>query len=232
MPPNTDDTATLGADPHNPSAGAPASLEEDFHLIDDPPEHEAGRDKLEAAGDREQGAESPAPQSADKPVREGDETPGTDIAERDKAARLRGAADSAAGALRRGAAGIGKAAGALGDGMAGSARAVGGRASDVSARTGRFAADSLRKVPVRRLHQPLTSTAASVGNALPRNTYLQGKVVAGNVADSELARDVANTVAAWSRTSAGAIESAWSTGYRSTIRVACAAVPQWRSAGG
>ena len=498
MPPNTDDTATLGADPHNPSAGAPASLEEDFHLIDDPPEHEAGRDKLEAAGDREQGAESPAPQSADKPVREGDETPGTDIAERDEAARLRGAADSAAGALRRGAAGIGKAAGALGDGMAGSARAVGGRASDVSARTGRFAADSLRKVPVRRLHQPLTSTAASVGNALlatnvgvsldqwmrttfasgpataydkaldlayntlkehggdhrifdgshdlfgawktiaeampdegwlqraegyvsalwkdmatpsglpvvtwnkqsfdavaaflnetlgisrtwvkdmatftatefigavlgalalvlswnkaeirrfseivgslglsalvganplmvmvtivglakcfhearhgagfkrmlsgggrgmvgttailgasrlmpapawmtvmlgvvsylaaarlydkaepkaeevarivrdwfgsqewtnscsdlARNTYLQGKVVAGNVADSELARDVANTVAAWSRTSAGAIESAWSTGYRSTIRVACAAVPQWRSAGG
>ena len=147
MPPNTDDTATLGADPHNPSAGAPASLEEDFHLIDDPPEHEAGRDKLEAAGDREQGAESPAPQSADKPVREGDETPGTDIAERDKAARLRGAADSAAGALRRGAAGIGKAAGALGDGMAGSARAVGGRASDVSARTGRFAADSLREGP-------------------------------------------------------------------------------------
>ena len=64
-----------------------------------------------------------------------------------------------------------------------------------------------------------------------RNTYLRGKGVAGDLADSELARDVANTVSAWSRTSARAIESAWSTGYRSTIRLACATVPQWRPAG-
>ena len=42
---------------------------------------------------------------------------------------------------------------------------------------------------------------------LARNTYLQGKAVVGNVADSELARDVANTVSAWSRASAGAIPS-------------------------
>ena len=106
MLPNTDDTATLGADPHNLSVGAAASLEEDFHLIDDPPEHDGERSEIEAADDREQGAEPAAPQSADKPVREGDETPETDIAERDKAARLRGAVDSAAGALRRGRGGL------------------------------------------------------------------------------------------------------------------------------
>ena len=181
MPPNTDDTATFGADPHNLSVGATASLEEDFHLIDDPPEHEGERSEIEAADDREQGAEPAAPQSAEKSVREGDETPETDIAERDKAARLRGAVDSAAGALRRGAAGIGKAAGAVGDGVAGSARAVGGRAKDVSAQAGRFASDSLRKVPVRRLHQPVTSAAASVGNAL-------------------LATDVAVSLDQWMRT--------------------------------
>ena len=40
---------------------------------------------------------------------------------------------------------------------------------------------------------------------LARNTYLRGKTVVGNVADSELARDMANTVAAWSRASAGPI---------------------------
>ena len=181
MPPNTDDTATFGADPHNLSVGATASLEEDFHLIDDPPEHEGERSEIEAADDREQGTEPAAPQSAEKSVREGDETPETDIAERDKAARLRGAVDSAAGALRRGAAGIGKAAGAVGDGVAGSARAVGGRAKDVSAQAGRFASDSLRKVPVRRLHQPVTSAAASVGNAL-------------------LATDVAVSLDQWMRT--------------------------------
>ena len=98
-----------------------------------------------------------------------------------RSARLRGAVDSAAGTLKRGAAGIGKAAGAVGDGMAGSARAVGGRAKDVSARAGRFASDSLRKVPVRRLHQPVTSAAASVGNAL-------------------LATDVAVSLDQWMRT--------------------------------
>ena len=64
-----------------------------------------------------------------------------------------------------------------------------------------------------------------------RNTYLRGKVVVGNVAESELARDVAKTVSVWSQAGAGAIESAWSAGYRRTIRVACAAVPQWGSAG-
>ena len=66
---------------------------------------------------------------------------------------------------------------------------------------------------------------------LARNTYLRGKAVVGSVGDSELARDVANTVSVWSRASAGAIERGWSTGYQSTIRVACAAVPGWRSAG-
>ena len=55
-------------------------------------------------------------------------------------------------------------------------------------------------------------------------------VADGNAAIWGAARQ-ANTVSAWSRTSAGAIESAWSTGYRSTIRLACAAVPEWRSAG-
>ena len=48
MPPNTDDTATLGADPHNLSVGAAASLEEDFQLIDDPPEHEGERSESES----------------------------------------------------------------------------------------------------------------------------------------------------------------------------------------
>ena len=66
---------------------------------------------------------------------------------------------------------------------------------------------------------------------LARNTYLRGKTVVGNVADSEVARDVANTVSAGSRTSAGAIESGWSAGYRSTVKLACAAVPQWTPAG-
>ena len=56
-------------------------LDEHFHLIDDPPAHEGGRSEMEAADDRERRAESAAPQSADKPVRERDEIPGTDIAE-------------------------------------------------------------------------------------------------------------------------------------------------------
>ena len=60
----------------------------------------------------------------------------------------------------------------------------------------------------------------------------KGKSVVGKVLDSELKRDMANKVSVWSRASAEAIESAWSTGYRSTISLACAAVPQWRSAGG
>lgn len=66
---------------------------------------------------------------------------------------------------------------------------------------------------------------------LARNTYLRGKTVVGSVSESVLVSDVANTVSAWSRASAGAIESGWSTGFRSTIRVACAAVPQWETAG-
>ncbi len=66
---------------------------------------------------------------------------------------------------------------------------------------------------------------------LARNTYLRGKAVGGSVGESVLASDVANTVSAWSRASADAIESGWSTGYRSAIRVACAAVPQWTAAG-
>ena len=38
--------------------------------------------------------------------------------------------------------------------------------SDVSIRAGRLASDSLRRVPVRRLHKSVTSTVANVGNAL------------------------------------------------------------------
>ena len=496
IPPISDDTATIGASPRDLGVGTAAFLEEDFHLIDDPPEYEGGRGELDAEDEAQQRVVAKAAESADKPVSEGDETPETVQAEPGKAARLRGAAGSAAGSLRRGVAGIGTAARTVGDGIAGSARAVGGRVGDVSSRAGRFASDSIRKIPVRRLHKPVTSAAANVGNALlatdvavrldqwmrtvfasgratpydkaldlayntlkqhggdhrifdgshdlvgawktiaeampdeawlqraegylsaiwkdmvtpsgipvvtwnkeafdavasflnetlgisrtwvkdmvtftatefigavlgavalvlswnkadirrfseivgslglsalvganplmvmvtivglaksfhearhgagfkrilsgggrgmvgttallgasrlmpapawvtvmmgvvsylvaaklydkaepkaeevarivrdwfgsqewtsscsdlARNTYLQGKAVVGNVADSELKRDVANTVSAWSRTSAGAIESAWSTGYRSTIRLACAAVPQWRHA--
>ena len=66
---------------------------------------------------------------------------------------------------------------------------------------------------------------------LARNTYLRGKAVVGRVGESVLASDVANTVSAWSSASAGAIESGWSAGFRSTIKVACAAVPQWAAAG-
>ena len=67
---------------------------------------------------------------------------------------------------------------------------------------------------------------------LARNTYLRGKAVVGSVGESVLAQDVANTVSAWSRASAGVIDKGWSGGSRSTIRAACAAVPSWRSAEG
>ena len=66
---------------------------------------------------------------------------------------------------------------------------------------------------------------------LARSTYLRGKAVVGKVAESELRSDVANTVSAWSRASAGAIARGWSAGYESTIKVACAAVPAWSEAG-
>ena len=163
MPPNTDDPATYGADSHRLANRVAASLEEDFHLIDDPPELEGGCGQMEAADDRED-----------------DETPEADLAERVRAARLRGAVDSAAGALRRGVVGVGRAAGAVGDGVAGSAKAVGGRVSEVSVRAGRLASDSLGKVPVRRLSEPMTSKAANFGNAL-------------------LATDVAVTLDRWTR---------------------------------
>ncbi len=119
---------------------------------------------------RDASAEAVAPryddfQLIDDPPEE-DEPAAPDSAERDKTARFRGALDSATGTLRRGAAGFGKTAAAMGDGMLGSARAVGGRVSDVSSRAGRLASDSLRKVPVRRLSEPVTSKAASIGNAL------------------------------------------------------------------
>lgn len=139
-------------------------IEEDFHVIDDPPEDEAGRGDLNVADDPEHGAESNAPPSADMRICEGDETP-PDPAQPGKTARLRSATDSAAGALRRGATGIGKAARTLGDGVAGSAGAVGGRVSDVSARAGRLASDSLKKIPMRRL-RPVTSAVANIGNTL------------------------------------------------------------------
>ena len=181
MPPNTDVNAPIDADTRDLAAGAAAPLEDDFHLIDDPPEHQRGRGEMEAADDRERDGESGFPQPGNEPVREGGKAAETDSAERDKAARLRGAVDSAAGALRSGVAGIGKTAGSVGDGMVSSARAVGGRVSDASARAGRFASGSLRKVPVRRLSEPVTSKAASFGNAL-------------------LATDVAARLDQWTRT--------------------------------
>ena len=164
MPPNADDPTTCGADPYRLASEPAASLEEGFHLIDDPPELEVRRARMEAADDRED-----------------DERPETDLAKRVTAARLRGAANSAAGALRRGVAGVGRAAGAVGDGVAGSALAIGGHVSDVSVRAGRLASDSLGKVPVQRLSEPVTSRAANFGNAL-------------------LATDVAVTLDRWTRT--------------------------------
>lgn len=146
---HTDDRVIVDADAPDISAETVAPLDDDFHLIDDPPEE--------------------------------DEATETDSGERDKATRLRDALDSASGTLRRGVVGICKTAGAVSDGMVDSARAVGGRASDVTARAGRLAADSLRKVPVRRLSEPVTLTAASFGNAL-------------------LATDVAASLDRWTKT--------------------------------
>ena len=148
MPPNTDEPAPIDAAARDVSAEAVTSHQDDFHLIDDPPEE--------------------------------DEAADTDSSERDKATRLRGALDSASGTLRRGVAGVGKTAGAVGDGMVGSARAVGGRVRDVSVQARRLASDSLGRVPVRRLAEPLTSKAAGFGNAL-------------------LATDVAATLNEWTK---------------------------------
>ena len=166
MPPSTDDPARLDADGRDISAEAIAPLEDDFHLIDDPPEYQGGTGEMEAGDDGEADEESGLSELQDESVREEDETLDTDLAKRDKAARLRGAVDSTAGALKSSVAGIGTAAGAVGDRMAGAARAVGGSVSDASARAGRLASGSLRRVPVRRLAEPATSTAASFGNAL------------------------------------------------------------------
>ena len=66
---------------------------------------------------------------------------------------------------------------------------------------------------------------------LARNTYLRGKAVVGTIGEVALESDVANSVSAWSRASAGVIERGWSAGIGGTIRVACAAVPQWAAAG-
>ncbi len=134
MPPKPDKTTAIDPDSPDVSAEAVAPLDDDFQIIDDPPEE--------------------------------DEPAGPDSVERGKAARLRGAVDSATGTLRRGMAGIGKTVGAVGDGVMGSAKAVGERVGDASARAGRLASDSLRKVPVRRLSEPVTAKAASLGNAL------------------------------------------------------------------
>ncbi|MYD14883.1 MAG: hypothetical protein F4X00_14900 [Gemmatimonadetes bacterium] len=149
MSPSTDDPTPVNADGRDVSAEAIVPLEDDFHLIDDPPEE--------------------------------DEAAHTDSAERDKPTRLRGALDSASGTLRRGVAGIGKTAGAVGDGMVDSARAVGSRVGDASAKAGRLASDSIRKVPVRRLSEPVISKAAGFGNAL-------------------LATNIATTLDQWTRT--------------------------------
>ena len=160
MTPNTDYADALGSGARDLSAG----VEDDFHLIDDPPKHRGGSGEMEAVDDPDT-----------------DKTPEQDPAESGKTTRLRGATNSAAWALRRGVAGMGRAGGAVGDWVAASARAVGGRVSDVSVRAGRLASDSLRKGPVRRLSQPVTSKAASFGNAL-------------------LATDVAVRLDQWTRT--------------------------------
>ena len=160
MTPNTDYPDALGGGARDLSAG----VEDDFHLIDDPPEQDGGH---------------PGSIAADGP--EFDEAPETHFAEHGGAARSRSAAGSAVSSLKRGMAGVGRAAGAVGDGVAGSARAVGGRVSDVSVRAGHLTSDSLKKVPVRRLAEPVASKAANLGNAL-------------------LATDVAVTLDRWTRT--------------------------------
>ncbi len=180
MSPNADETAPSDAEaPDLPTEAAPQK--DDFHLIDDPPEYRGGHDEMEATDDREPEGGSGFPPPEDEPVRDEDEAAEPDLAERDKATRPRGALDSASVTLRRGVAGIGSTAGAVGDGMVSSARAVGVRVSDVSFRAGRFASDSFRRVPVRRLSESATSKAASLGNAL-------------------LATDVAVRLDQWTRT--------------------------------
>lgn len=123
--------------------------EEDSHVGEHLPEREEGRGRTEAASDHEDAG-----------------TPEAGPANRDKAARLRGAAAFADRTLRRGAAAAGRTAGSAGDRIAGSARAVGGRVGDVSVRAGRLVSESLGKVPVRRLSEPVTAGAANLGNAL------------------------------------------------------------------
>ena len=135
-------------------------------MNDDLPEREEGRDRRE---------------TADDPGDDG--THETVSARRVAAARLRGVAGLAGGALKRGAAAAGRAAGAAGDGMAGSARAVGGRMGDVSVRAGRLVSETLGQVPVRRLSEPVTTWAANFGNALLAT-----------------ATDVAGTLDRWTRT--------------------------------
>ena len=152
-----------------------------MHLIDDPPEQQGAGDETEASDGREPDGEAGLAQPADEPVRDGDEAE-MDVAEPDRAARLRGAMDSTAGALRSSVAGIGKAAGAVGDRMVSSARSVGGRVSEGSARAGRLASNSLGRVPVRRLAEPLDVKG---GGPRQRGTRDQCRNEAGSVdADS------------------------------------------------
>ena len=164
LTPETDYPDAPAAPAGDLATGAAEPAEEDLHLIDDPPQSEERPGQMEGADDPEDG-----------------ETPETDVAERDKAARLRGAVDSASGALKRGAAGIGRAAGNLGNELAGSARAVGGRVGEAGAQAGRVGSRALRKVQLRRWSEPVTARAAIFGNAL-------------------LATDVAVRLDQWTRT--------------------------------
>ena len=150
MPLNGDDTASFGDNPRHIDVGTAAFSEEDYHLIDDPPEYEEGRGDLDAEDNSER-VPAGAPQSEDKPVSAGDETPERDPAAPGKAARLRGATCSAAGTL--------------GEGIAGAGKVFGGWVSNVYTHAERFASDSIRKVPVGRLHKPVTSGVAIIGNA-------------------------------------------------------------------
>ena len=162
---NRDEVSAIGENLGGLGVETPTFVAEDFCLIDDPPECEEGLDEPDARDEIERPTAASTAPSGHRSAAEGD-APETDPPEPGRTARLRGAVGSAAGALKRGAAGVGEAAGTLGGRMAGSAKAVGGRVSDVSIRAGRLASDSLRKVPVRRLHKPVTSTVANVGNAL------------------------------------------------------------------
>ena len=165
MLPKRDQVSAIGENPGTLGVETSTFVAEDFCLIDDPPECEKGLDELDARHEIERPTRARTARPGDRSASEGD-APEADLPEPGRGARLRGAVGSAAGALKRGAAGVGEAAGTLGGRMAGSAKAVGERVSDVSIRAGRLASDSLRKVPVRRLHKPVTSTVANVGNAL------------------------------------------------------------------